>query len=138
MALGGDEATLICLLLTAFTSSDLPLPTGHEPFCLFSLPYHTVHLYIIIVPVCLVLSMGLLPLSHLGSGQDHLSSSEPWEVPLWPARGSCCLTQSVMVLGRTLLPKIIMVPDYLVPEGSEISPAPSLENPCLASGIHQA
>lgn len=32
-----------------------------------------------------------------------------------------------MALGRALLPRIIIVPDYLVPEGSEILPAPSLE-----------
>lgn len=49
MALGGSYATHLSPLLTAFTSSDLPLSTGRELLCL-SLPQHSIHLLIIIVP----------------------------------------------------------------------------------------
>lgn len=41
MALGCKQATYLSPLLMAFTSSNLPLSTGHELFCL-SVPYPTI------------------------------------------------------------------------------------------------
>lgn len=104
MALAGNEVTHVSLLLTSFTSPHLPLSTGHEPCVLaLSLPYRTIPLLAIIA--------SCLPSATCGSP---------------------CPTQSVTSLGRTLLSRIIILPDCLVPEApgwlmSEILPAPNLE-----------
>lgn len=67
MATGSERATHLSLLLTAFTSSDLPLSTGHQPFCLaLSLPYPTIYLFTI--QACDFSSLpGAICLRHTGS-----------------------------------------------------------------------
>lgn len=82
----------LLLLLMASTSSGMPLSTGPETFWLFLyLPYYTIHLFAIIVPIY------PLPGAKCGPPVPSLS------------------TQSIMVLGMTLLPKIIIVLDCSMP-----------------------
>ena len=67
MGLDNNQTTHINLFPTAFTSSDLPLSTGREPFSL-SPPYHTIHLLILLVPIDLMLQ---------GTGWVLVFSSQP-------------------------------------------------------------
>lgn len=103
-----------------------------------TIPHHTIPLYTIIVPVCPVPHVGLFLFSPSCLLAEPSFLLRAWDVHPGSACGSCCLTQSVMALGRFLLPRISMMSGYLVPEGNEILSAPSLEtgvDPILASGV---
>lgn len=77
MTLDGHQVIHFNLLLTAFTSSGLPLSTGHESFCL-SPPHQTTHLLTIECPaarclaVCFLLRVqGGLPQACLWVSLSH-------------------------------------------------------------------
>lgn len=93
MALGGNKATHISPLLTSFSSSDVPLPTGHEPLSL-SVPYHTIHLFNIIVLICPAPQSAECP---------RVFSSEPEAEGPRAAGESPCPAQPGMALGRIML-----------------------------------
>lgn len=101
--LDGNQTPVLCPFLTSFASSDMPLFTGHVPFCLF-LPKQTTHLLTMVVP------MFLAPQS---ATWDCVFSSESWPNCLRPASGSCYCAQSIVALSRTMLlyhKEIIIVP----------------------------
>lgn len=80
MAPGGNQATYLSLLLTTFTSSDMPLSTAHEPSVSFSLPYHTIHVLIIIAPDWRALQRPCFLIGTLGS---HLGHESPCHAQSW-------------------------------------------------------
>lgn len=116
MALGGNQVTHLSQLLATFTSTGMSLPTGHEPIFLPLLSHFptSYHLFI-----------------HLNNA--HLPGT---------MCGLFCPAHSFMVLGRTLISRIIIVLNLPVPEAvDEILPSLSIENwaeLCLSSGVHRA
>lgn len=109
-----SEATHLSSLFTSFTSSDIALPTGHEPSVFLFLPYHTIHLLTIVVAattrcpwnpgktapgLCVVLLV-LLNTSWPSLQRDHNSTQMPCaEVPSGFLVGGVVLLESSKGLG---------------------------------------
>ena len=103
MALGVNQVTHLSQLLTTFTSTGMFLSTGHEP-CFLPLLSH------FLIPYHLFI--------------HHNSAHQPGTMC-----ESFCPAQSFMVLGRTLLSRIIITPNLPVPEAvDKILPSLSIEN----------
>lgn len=90
-AMGSSVTTHLSLLFTSFTSSDMALPTGHEPSVFLFLPYHTMHLLTIVLAATIrcpwspgktapgpyVVLLVLLSISWPSLQRDHNSTELP-------------------------------------------------------------